>query len=101
MFYIGDPAIELLDYINGFSRRLTGKNVRVVPYALMKSVALCGDVASALGFKGLPLTSYRLSNMTGDNVLDMSPTLAVTGPNPFTLEQGIEATVAWLDQPAP
>jgi hypothetical protein len=31
----------------------------------------------------------------------MSPTLAVTGPNPFTLEQGIEATVAWLDQPAP
>jgi GlcNAc-P-P-Und epimerase len=100
MFYIGDPAIELLDYINGFSRRLTGKNVRVVPYALMKSMALCGDAASALGLKGLPLTSYRLSNMTGDNVLDMSPTLAVTGPNPFTLEQGIEATVAWLDQPA-
>ena len=99
-FYVGDPPIELLDYINGFSRRLTGKDVRVVPYAVMKSAALCGDLVSALGFRRVPLTSYRLANMTRDNVLDMSPTLEVTGANPFTLEQGIEATVAWLDQPA-
>ena len=99
-FYVGDPPIELLDYINGFSRRLTGKDVRILPYAVMKSAALCGDLVSALGLKRVPLTSYRLANMTRDNVLDMSPTLAVTGASPFTLEQGIEATVAWLDQPA-
>ena len=98
-FYIGDPPIELLAYINGFSRRLTGKDVRVVPYGLMKSAALVGDLAAALGWKSVPLTSYRLANMTRDNVLDMAPTLAVTGANPFTLEQGIEATVAWLNQP--
>ena len=100
-FYIGDPAIELSDYINGFSRKLTGRNARSVPYGLMKTAALCGDLLSAPGWKSAPLTSYRLGNMTRDNVLDMNPTLEVTGPNPFTLEQGIEETAAWLDQSSP
>ena len=95
-FYIGDPAIELLDYINGFSKGLTGRDVRMVPYPLMKAGAMLGDLLAAVGWKGVPLTSFRLSNMTQDNVLDVSPTLAVSGPNPFTLEQGIEQTVAWL-----
>jgi len=96
-FNIGDPAIELLDFINGFSRGLRGREVRKLPYALMKSGALAGDLLTAIGFKRVPLTSYRLSNMTQDNVLDVSPTLEITGANPFTLEQGIERTVAWLD----
>ena len=94
---IGDPAIELLDFINGFSRGLTGRDVRTMPYALLKSAALVGDLLAAIGFKRAPLTSYRLSNMTQDNVLDVSPTLAITGANPFTLEQGIVRTVAWLN----
>jgi nucleoside-diphosphate-sugar epimerase len=96
-FYIGDPAIDLRDYVNGFSRRLTGRDVRVAPYFLMKAAAVCGDLLSALGWRSVPLTSFRLGNLTRDNVLDMSPTLNVTGPNPYTLEQGIEATAAWLD----
>ena len=99
-FYIGDPPIELDDYIHGFSRRLTGRDARTVPYFIMKSAALCGDLLSALGWKTVPLTSYRLGNMTRDNVLDMEPTLEVTGPNPFSLEQGIEETARWLDQAA-
>jgi len=96
-FYVGDPPIELLDYINGFSRRLRGRDVRIVPYALLKAAAVCGDVAAKVGWSGVPLTSYRLGNMTRDNVLDMGPTLEVTGRGPYTLESGIEATVAWLD----
>ena len=95
-FYIGDPAIELLDYINGFSMGLTGRKVRLVPYPVMKTGAMLGDLLAAVGWKGVPLTSFRLTNMTRDNLLDVSPTLEVTGLNPFTLEQGIEQTVAWL-----
>ena len=98
-FYIGDPAIELGEYINGFSLKLIGRPARSAPYPIMKAAALCGDILSAAGWKSVPLTSYRLGNMTRDNVLDMAPTLEVTGPNPYTLEQGIEETVAWLDQP--
>lgn len=98
--YLGDPAIELLDWINGFSRRLAGRDVRTLPYPVMKSAALVGDLAAALGFTRAPLTSYRLSNMTEDNVLDVSPTLEVTGANPFALDQGIERTVAWLESRA-
>jgi nucleoside-diphosphate-sugar epimerase len=97
-FYIGDPPIELLDYINGFSRRLAGRDVRQVPHALLKAVALAGDGLAALGFKRAPLTRYRLANMTADNVLDVSATLEITGPGPYSLDQGIERTVAWLDE---
>jgi nucleoside-diphosphate-sugar epimerase len=98
MFYIGDPAIELEDYLSGFSMRLTGRKVRFIPYSLMKLAALGGDLFSALGWKSVPLTSFRLGNMTKDNVLDMSPTLEVTGQNPYSLEQGIEETAVWLEE---
>jgi hypothetical protein len=84
-FYIGDPAIELLDYINGFSMGLTGRRVRMAPYPVMKTGAMLGDLLAAAGWKGVPLTSFRLTNMTRDNLLDVSPTLEVTGLNPLTL----------------
>ncbi|HED12056.1 MAG TPA: NAD(P)-dependent oxidoreductase [Gammaproteobacteria bacterium] len=96
-FYIGDPDINLVDYVNGFSRRIVGRDVRIVPYPAMKLGALIGDLLSTLGWKGVPLTSYRLSNMTRDNVLDVSGTLDVTGQNPYSLEEGIERTMVWLE----
>ena len=37
--YIGDPAIELLDYINGFSRALTGRGPGQAPSQLTRSTA--------------------------------------------------------------
>ncbi len=97
-FYIGDPPIELLDYINGFSRRLTGRDVRTLPYFALKGAALAGDLLQIAGWQGAPLTSFRLRNMTTHNELDVSATLALAGPNPYTLEQGIERTVAWLER---
>ena len=96
-FYIGDPDINLIDFVNGFSRRIVGRDVRIVPHSVMKLGALAGDLLSTLGWRGVPLTSYRLANMTQDNILDVSSTLEVTGQNPYSLEEGIERTLVWLE----
>src|SRR5205814_4739841 len=37
--YLGDPPINLFDWVDGFSRALTGRPVRVVPLTLMRILA--------------------------------------------------------------
>jgi hypothetical protein len=62
----------------------------------MQFLALCGDIAVKFRIR-FPMTSFRLKNMTIDNVLDLSQTIAITGPGPFSLDTGIEMTVRWLN----
>jgi nucleoside-diphosphate-sugar epimerase len=94
--YVSDPPIDLYDWVEGFSRRLRGGPVRKAPLPLMQLLALCGDLAGKLGIR-FPMSSFRLNNMTIDNVLDLSQTIAITGPGPFSLDAGIEMTVRWLN----
>jgi nucleoside-diphosphate-sugar epimerase len=95
--YLGDQPLDLLDYVNGFSIRLRGKPVKRVPAWTLKPVAWLGDMLSFMGITGFPLNSYRLSNMTQENLIDMAATLRVVGPPRYSLTQGIEATVAWME----
>jgi len=57
---------------------------------------MTGDLLRLFGIR-FPLTSFRLRNMTADNVIDMSPTFGLTGPGPYTLADGIEETARWLN----
>src|SRR5438876_466164 len=47
-FYLGDRPINLFDWVNSFSKALTGREVRVVPRLLMRALALLGDVPTYL-----------------------------------------------------
>ncbi len=95
-FYLGDRPINLLEWVNGFSRALNGRDVRVLPRPLMRSLALLGDIPSALSGKPFLINSSRLRSMVTDYPTPMEPTLALLGENPHTLEDGIKATVDWL-----
>lgn len=95
VFYVGDRPIELLDWVNGFARALTGRNARTVPKAMLQSVALFGDACSLIGVK-FPIYSSRLRSMTEDYLTPMEPTLAAFGDPPYTLEEGIRETAEWL-----
>jgi nucleoside-diphosphate-sugar epimerase len=94
--YVSDPPIDLYEWVDGFSQRLRGSTVRKAPMPLMRFLALCGDLAGKLGIR-FPMSSFRLNNMTIDNVLDISQTIAITGPGPFSLDAGIELTINWLN----
>jgi GlcNAc-P-P-Und epimerase len=96
-FYLGDRPRDLLDWVNGFSRRIAGRDVRVVPRRLVWSVGVIGDVAGRLGVP-FPITTSRYASMTQDYLTPMDPIFDVAGPSPYTLESGIEATLAWLEE---
>jgi nucleoside-diphosphate-sugar epimerase len=93
-YFVGDPAIELAAYVDAFSQRLRARPARRVPYRLLATAALVGDGLRAMRIP-FPLSSYRLGNMTRDNIIDMSETVALAGPGPFGLEQGADLTVDW------
>jgi nucleoside-diphosphate-sugar epimerase len=94
-FYIADQPIDLRAWVNQFSRMLVRRNAIVVPRALMNAGACAGDLITYLGFDNFPLTSFRLKNMTTENIVDTSELDRLTGPVPFTVENGVEATVRW------
>ncbi len=73
-------------------------NLKIIklPFYLVKLVALLGDGLKVIGIN-FPMTSFRLHNMTTDNVMDLSNTKK-TAPNlPYTRIQGIKNTLQWIN----
>lgn len=95
-FYLGDRPINLYDWVNGFSRALTGRNVRVVPRSLLRILALLGDIPTRLTGKAFLINSSRFHSMTTDYQTPMERTFDLFGENPYTLEAAIKETVEWL-----
>ena len=95
-FYLGDRPINLLNWINGFSRALTGHDVRIVPCPLLRVLALLGDIPTHLMGKPFLINSSRLHSMITDYETPMERTFDLLGENPYTLEEGIRETVEWL-----
>jgi nucleoside-diphosphate-sugar epimerase len=95
VFYVGDPPIELSEWVNGFALALTGRTARTVPIGILQIIATLGDGVETLVGRS-PLTRSRLRSMTQDYATPMEPTFAALGPPRFSLTQGIEATVDWL-----
>ena len=95
ILYLGDSPIDLADWVDEFSRAITGRSARRVPFAALKSVAMCGDLASKFGVR-LPLTSTRLKSMTEDYVVPTNETISLLGAPPMSMTEGVRETVAWL-----
>jgi hypothetical protein len=72
-----------------------------VPYGVLKLGALTGDLAKALGWTQPPLTSFRLRNLVTEMVYDTRQLEEICGELPFSLEEGVRKTVAWMREPAP
>lgn len=97
VFYLGDRPIELLEYVNGFSRAITGREVRIVPRSFVRTLATLGDVLEKIGI-GFPITTSRFRSMTEDDPAPMEPTFEAFGDPPYTLEEGIRETTEWLQR---
>lgn len=94
--YVGDRPTDLFDWVNGFSKGLTGKPVRVVPRSLMRALAFAGDIPSRLTGKPFLINSSRFRSMTTDYDTPIAETFTLLGENPYSLEEGIRETVQWL-----
>jgi nucleoside-diphosphate-sugar epimerase len=95
VFYVGDEAIDVFDWVEGFSQRLNGRGVRVVPRAFVHILALVGDGAKTIGIR-FPITRSRFHSMTTDNEVSIQATTDAFGRPPHSLADGITETVTWL-----
>lgn len=94
--YLGDPPLDILDWVNGFSRALRGKDVTVIPRGLLRAGARAGDLISAATGRQFFITSSRFRSMTDPYLTPMDRTFVALGPNKYSLEDGIRETVRWL-----
>lgn len=95
VLYVGDAPIDLYDWTNAFSQELVGRPVRVVPRAVLRTLALVGDVVIACGGK-FPIFSSRYRSMTEEYVTPMQKTFDLLGVPSISLNQGVKTTVDWL-----
>jgi len=94
--YLGDRPIDLFDWVDGFSRALTGYKARVVPRPLMHALAILGDIPSRLRGKPFLINSSRFRSMTTSYETPMEQTFQLFGENPYNLQDGIKETAEWL-----
>jgi GlcNAc-P-P-Und epimerase len=92
--YVGDENVRQVEWINGFSRALTGQAVRTVPLWTLRVLAKFGDAMRSCGLR-FPLYRSRLYNLITSNPVPMEPALSLLGHGPFSMEEGIRETAAW------
>jgi len=96
-FYLADyHPIELAAWADAFQRALEAPPIRRMPLGLAQILARVGDGIQRLGFLHFPFTSFRLNNILTEYCFDLSPTESVCGSLPFSMEDGVRATVEWI-----
>jgi nucleoside-diphosphate-sugar epimerase len=100
VFYLSDyDKYTIRDWADSISMKLRGKKVWTMPGPMVRLLAWGGDVLKLCGYQEPPLSSFRLRNMRADTTgVPLEPTERVTGPLPYSLDQGVEATIAWLSE---
>ncbi len=96
VLYVGDQPFDLKVWVEEVSRQLIGKRVRYIPSWAVRGLALVGDVLKAIRLP-FPITTGRYRSMTSDYITPMDRTVEALGEAPFSLADGVKATVAWYD----
>jgi len=100
VFYLGDPPIYLIDWVNGFSKALIGRDARKVFPSIVYLLGLFGDLVSLAGIN-FPITRSRYKSMTSSNPAPMEKTINLLGNPKYNLNEAIEQTVIWLKEKYP
>lgn len=96
-FYLADyEPVELSDFVERVRRAFGARAIRRAPARGLRAAAVLGDVAKRVGWSSPPLTTFRYRNIVTDELQDLEPIRVITGPLPFSVDEGIAKTVAWL-----
>jgi len=96
VFYLGD--YEPYDITSWANEIAAIKEITIprIPFFLFKGAAYFGDLLKLVGLK-FPMTSFRLRNMTTDNVFDLSPIKKIAPRIPVNRLAGTARTIAWME----
>lgn len=95
VFYLGDwPEYKISDWANEIAATVPYK-VKTFPLLFFKGLGKFGDLCKMIGIK-FPMTSFRLKNMTTDNVHDLGPIRNIIPNLPSSRIEGVLKTVNWI-----
>jgi nucleoside-diphosphate-sugar epimerase len=95
--YLADyEPIDLLAWCDAFQRAFRSRPIPHMPLRLARAAAFCGDAMNAVGLRNLPFNSFRLNNVLTQYRFDTKALEVICGPLPYTMEQGVAETAAWL-----
>jgi len=97
-FYLADDEpTTLRQWAELIATRAGVRPPRTLPEPLVRAAARAGDVLRAAGWRGAPLTSFRLRNMRTDTgAYDVGPVVRLAGRMPFAPAAAVDLTLAWL-----
>lgn len=95
VFYLGDtPATNIEEWANEIASEL-GYKIRRIPYWMLKCAAWGGDLLKLIGIR-FPMTSFRLKNMTTNNIVELSNTNQIAPNCPYARIEGVRRTLDWI-----
>jgi nucleoside-diphosphate-sugar epimerase len=101
VFYLSDPVDDIAHWVDAFSCALQGRPARRIPRQLLFAIGKVGDAIETLSRRPFYINSSRARSMTTDYVVPLDKSLAILGPGPIALEDGVKKTVAWLRESCP
>lgn len=96
VFYLGDyEPYDITVWANEIAKE-AGIWIPRIPYWCFKCAGWFGDLMKKFGI-AFPMTSFRLHNMTTDNVHDLEPIKAIAPHLPVTRKEGTKRTLEWIN----
>lgn len=94
-FYLGDwPAYNISEWADEIASYMKIK-IPQIPYIFFQFAGLFGDLLKKTGII-FPMTSFRLKNMTTNNICDLNPIQKITPNLLITRIEGIKRTINWI-----
>lgn len=95
VFYLGDyNPYDITEWSNEIAKE-AGIWIPRIPYWCFVVVGWFGDLLKKFGI-AFPMTSFRLHNMTTDNVHNLEPVKAVAPNLPVNRIEGTKRTLEWI-----
>ncbi len=95
-YYLGDEEpMNISIWADMISLQSGMKKNRSLPLAFFYIAGKVGDFLGCFGVN-FPMTSFRLKNMTTDNVCDCKPVCSIVVENNINIDQGVKETLQWI-----
>lgn len=95
IFYIGDyEPYPITDWANEIAT-IEGIHIPNIPFWCFKVAGWTGDLLKKVGIN-FPMTSFRLHNMTTDNVHNLTPIKEIAPNLPISRIEGTKVTLDWI-----
>jgi nucleoside-diphosphate-sugar epimerase len=94
--YLGDnPPVQISDWANEIALEFHRSKIKKIPFPMIKIASLFGDLLSRFSIR-FPITSFRLTNMTTNNILPLDEIYAIANELPVSRTEGTRQTINWL-----